>query len=113
MHNPASDGNFDPPALWGVSEPRPKEKCDRFALSFFDSVESAQARFRSLAKREDAASRYGDHVGELAIVEEDGLMSDPTASGHMDLHPKEGALFTGRVASYAKAAPPEAKKDGQ
>jgi hypothetical protein len=54
-----------------------------------------------LSERIDAAARYGDHIAEILIEENDGLLSEPSGSGHMDLHEEESATFTKRVTSYA------------
>ena len=103
MHSPAVDDDFHPPALAGGRTPNDKDKCGRFALSFFDSVDSARAKYRSLAQRVDAPNRYGDHIGQMSIGEADGLMSEPSVYGHMDLHPEDAASFIGRVAMYYEA----------
>jgi hypothetical protein len=45
--------------------------CAHYALSFFASLEQAQAKYSSLASAHDddgqtAVERYGDHIGELS-----------------------------------------------
>lgn len=104
MHSPAMAGDFDPPALLGGRTPNDNDKCENFALSFFDSVDSARTKYRSLAQRVDAESRYGGHIGKISISESDGLMSEPSRRGHMDLHPEDVASFLARVDAYCEAS---------
>jgi hypothetical protein len=102
MHKVATEADFVPPAI--VVGVKPKEKCGGFALSFFDTLANARSKFRSLAKRIDAASRYGDHVGEIDLVAADGLMCVPNAkTGHFDLHQDDAASFAHRVTTYHAA----------
>lgn len=98
MSRPATEKDFDPPAI--LDGPKARDKCGRFALSFFETLEFAQNRFASLADRVDAALRYGDHIGLIDIVETDGVLSSPNKRGHINLHPEEGVLFAHRIRSY-------------
>lgn len=117
MHYPATEKDFDPPAILDMNSitrryrAGRKETCGRFALSFFKSVEAARTRFQSLSDREDAASRYGDHIGVLGLMRSDGLMS-PTnqVTGHIDLHQEANVLFSDRIAEYYEAD--ESSEDG-
>lgn len=103
MHNPATEGgDFEPPAIvdGGVKK---RDRCGRLALSFFDSLRSARERWKSLEEREDAADRYGGHVGEIDLVRSDGLMSNPSPTGHINLHQDRDARFAHRVIRYFRA----------
>lgn len=107
MHNPAGEEqDFEPPGVMDEAKRgfNRRAKCGRFALSFFDSVESARRTYKVLAEREDAESRYGSHIGEIDLAKTDGLMSLPSAkSGHVNLHQEAGALFAHRVIRYYSA----------
>ena len=103
MHHPATDANdFLPPAIFdGV---KARERCGRFALSFFETLDGARRRYAALSERVDAVARYGGYIGEMAIKESDGLASVPSgASRHLDLHPFDGVIFAGRVTAYHAA----------
>lgn len=99
MANPSTDAaGFVPPAIRDGSTRR--ERCGRFALSFFSTLADARARYRELAKRVDMASKCGTHIGEIDLLAEDGVMSAPSATGHVDLHQEAGVLFAVRVTAY-------------
>jgi hypothetical protein len=104
MHNPAREADFVPPALIHGGVPRPRESCSRFALSFFTSVEAARQKYRRLGDRVNVEEKYGGYIGEIKILEGDGLVSDLSKNGHMDLHENEGSTFKERVANYSPAA---------
>ena len=103
MHSPATEErDFAPPAI--IDGVKRRDRCGRFALSFFETLEAALRRYARLAERVDAGSRYGSHIGEIALAETDGLMSVPdAASRHVDLHPNEGVTFVPRVTKYHAA----------
>jgi hypothetical protein len=104
LHSPASDDrDFTPIAFRGGDAPRQGARCDHFALSFFESLELARKRYRSLAARLDAESRYGSHIGRLELVSADGRVSEPGRDGHMALHPEAEARFAYRVSEYYSA----------
>lgn len=114
MHRPATEeGDFEPPAIvdGGV---KTRDKCGRMALSFFESVNAARERWKSLEEREDAEERYGGHIGEIDLVKSDGLMSEPSPTGHINLHQDRDARFAGRVVRYFRAGtqPPPAPPSG-
>jgi hypothetical protein len=91
-----------PPAI--LDGVRGRERCGRFALSFFDTLEAARRRYKKLAERQDAESRYGGYVVELDIAKSDGVASLPNKdTGHIDLHPNEGSTFVPRVKAYHAA----------
>lgn len=98
MHSPATEDDFVPPAE--IDGPRPRDKCGRFALSFFTNIQAARWRYAKLAEREDAASRYGGSIGEITLLPGDGLQSLPGHTGHFDLHQEDGVLFAARVIAY-------------
>lgn len=102
MRNEASHADFLPVAkLDGV---KPKDKCSKFALSFFVTLEQAAARYDDLVNRIGdlalARVRYGDHVGRIEIHESDGVCCDPNSSGHFDLHEAADVNWSGRVDEY-------------
>jgi hypothetical protein len=101
LHNAATGDDFIPPAI--KDGPRADEPCDGFALSFFADIDAARAKYKKLAVRVDAASRYGDHIGEIALVEADGLMGAPNTKGHFGLHQEDDAIFHGRIVAYNAA----------
>lgn len=74
-----------------------------FALSFFETLDAARRRYRSLAERVDAPARYGTHVGMIQLLPADGMISEPSKDGHMDLHPENDIGFAGRIAGYSSA----------
>lgn len=86
----------------------PKAKCNAYGLSFFRSLDEAQARWSSLAAVHDddgktGVERYGDHIGEIALVETDGVMDEPNPkSGHIELHPEDGVQFAARISEYTR-----------
>lgn len=106
MHSPATEASdFEPPAIidGGIKK---RDRCGRLALSFFESVAAARARWKSLAEREDAEDRYGSHIGEIDLVKADGLMSEPNPkSGHIDLYQDADARFAHRVIRYVQTEP--------
>jgi len=102
LRNAATESDFEPK----VENITPKSKCTCYAVSFFDTLESAQRRYSSLAASNDdggatARDRFGDHIGEIVIGPDDGLMNFPhPRSGHVELHPAASALFASRVVVY-------------
>jgi hypothetical protein len=98
MPMPVAEDDFVPPAI--MDGPKKGDRCGRFALSFFDTPQSASRLYRVLAQREDAALRYGDHIGEIDLVKGDGLMSLPSKKGHINLHQSDQARFAHRVKQY-------------
>jgi hypothetical protein len=101
MHNPETGRDFEPPA---VIAPRSINKCTDYALSFFDDLAAARRRFSSLAERIDVEAKFGGYIGAIELVESDGLSCTPNATTrHLDLHPAEAAVFTGRVLEYHPA----------
>lgn len=104
MHSPANEGtDFTAPALTCYPPPGAGTRCDAFALSFFDTVENARQKYRILAERVDAEARYGGFVGEILLMESDGVCSTPNHDGHFGLHPETTALFAERVVAYSAA----------
>jgi hypothetical protein len=102
MRNEASASDFLPVAkLDGV---KPKDKCNKFALSFFVTLEQATARYADLVDRlgdlDRAIERYGDHAGRIELREADGLSCEPNASGHFDLHEAANVDWSNRVEEY-------------
>jgi hypothetical protein len=102
MHSPATEaGDFVPPAILdGVKK---SDKCGRFALSFFETLDAARRRYAKLAERVDAESKYGGFVGEMSIEEGDGIASLPSSTLHLDLHQNDGVAFVSRVTTYHAA----------
>jgi len=106
LRNPATESDFEP----NLNEVRGKVTCAHYALSFFASIEQAQAKYSSLASVHDddgqtAIERYGDHVGELSLTASDGMMDEPNPkSGHIGLHQAVGVTFAGRVRRFFKCA---------
>jgi hypothetical protein len=95
MRGPATSSCFSPIAVIDQSN---STSCDHYSLSFFVSEQAALKRWDILSQREDAALRYGTHLGEVDLVVADGLMSQPhQKSGHFELHEYEGASLASRV----------------
>lgn len=82
IRDPATGEDFLPVA---VLSGRPRG-CGSYALSFFTSLESARARWKSLDERLDAANRFGTHVARLQLMATDGVSCDADVGGHFDLH---------------------------
>lgn len=104
MHQPATEKDFKPPA-YEAGGVKKGDKCSRLALSFFDSVQSAQMRFAVLAERIDMEAKHGAWIGEIDLTKGDGVMALPNAIGHFDLHEEESATFLGRVLRYTSVYP--------
>jgi hypothetical protein len=114
LRHAATADDFMPLAL---TEEEYRQKCEGWALSFFDTEEHAIARWHDLADRlgskmggadlgvEEATRRLGDHVGKLYIAAADGLSGTPSRTGHFDIHEADGATFHGRVNAYTRVAP--------
>jgi hypothetical protein len=102
MRYQASESDFIPIAK--IDGVKPKDKCGKFALSFFVSLEQAVARYDDLADRlgdrDRAIERYGDHVGRIELSEADGVCCDAGSSGHFDLHEAADVEWAGRVEEY-------------
>jgi hypothetical protein len=102
VHNEASDVDFLPVAK--IDGVKPKDKCCKFALSFFVTLEQATARYADLVDRlgdrDHAIERYGDHAGRIELSEADGLSCEPNASGHFDLHEAANVDWSNRVGEY-------------
>lgn len=83
---------------------KPRDKCDKFALSFFATFEQAAARYADLVDRlgdrDRAIERYGDYAGRIELSETDGLSCEPSASGHFDLHESANVDWSNRVQEY-------------
>lgn len=101
LRNACTEADFVPNAV--MHGESPKVTCGHYALSFFDSLENAREQYLSLSKRIDVASIFGDHIGRIALVEADGVISTPNRKGHMDLHENVGASFVARVDEYFQA----------
>lgn len=102
MNNPASDSNFIPGAIAGHQS----TSCNGFALSFFISLQAAKKQYESLVERlgiEGTVQRYGDQIGEIDIVQADGVVSGPTQKGHIDLHEYINVGFASRTISFHSA----------
>jgi hypothetical protein len=103
MRSPATTKDFVP-----TGHDKDGANCGELALSFFDDLEAAQRKFAVLDERQDAALRYGDHIGEMQLEETDGVQSVPSkASRHINLHQDDQATLTfpGRVIGYSPARP--------
>jgi len=99
MNNPEVNDSFLPAAL--VSPPADGMlTCEHWALSFFDSLNSAQNKFKQLNQRVDAKKKYGDHIGEIELIQADGLASLPNEKGHFSLHEELEAKVTGRIKRF-------------
>ncbi|MBY0315653.1 MAG: hypothetical protein K2Q26_09045 [Bdellovibrionales bacterium] len=83
-----------------VKNQNPGKSCEGYALSFFNTRKSAEAKFASLRARVDALSIYGNHIAELDLGDGDGLVCKPNVQGHFDLHEYVGAMFHNRIKAY-------------
>lgn len=92
-----------PPGLLAGQDLRPRDKCGRLALSFFESVDAARKVFEKLDERVDAALQYGGYIGKIDLLPTDGLMSEPSNTGHINLHQEDGVTFATRVVEYYPA----------
>lgn len=77
-----------------IAQPR---ECIHLALSFFESLQSAQRKWRALNERVDAAARLGTHIAQLDLVGTDGIVSKPDRTGHFGLHEAESTEFISRI----------------
>jgi hypothetical protein len=102
MHNKAIENDFEP-----LPEHKESGKCAGFAISFWETLEIAQEKYKSIASFNDdggatARDKYGDHIGEIDLCEDDGLVTLPNGNGHISLHCAKDAKFTGRVNAYTR-----------
>src|SRR5262245_40266114 len=76
-----------------IAEPRIKEQCNGYGLSFFVSEESAQAKFLKLRKSNPQAhKRLGNAIAQVQITKEHGVVCEPKkGDGHFTLHEFSGA----------------------
>ena len=76
-----------------------RERCGGWALSFFSSVENAEASFRKMQRNSsNIHKKIGDSVASGNLQHSDGVMSAPEADGHFDLHEYEGTNLVPRFA---------------
>jgi hypothetical protein len=63
--------------------------CDMLALSMFESEQSAKATFAALYKvhKKKVYERFGTHVAQGTITENDGVNETPDYKGHFNHHP--------------------------
>lgn len=94
---PATSDDFLPV---GVKDPARGTSCSAFGLSLFDTLANARAKWRSLKKRIDVASKLGDHIAELAVELSDGHCTVASDSGHFDLHEFTTTDLLRRVTGY-------------
>lgn len=102
MHQPASEANFVPSMkMPGGTEPRTRQ-CSNLALSFFSTLHKARLRYSDLINRgTDVIARFGDRIGEIALLPADGLLSlKPASSGHLNLYQSADAVFSIRPIQY-------------
>lgn len=65
--------------------------CSGYALSFFNSLQNAEAKYRKLRTTfKKIHQRIGTHIAEGNISKTDGVMTRITLEGHFDLHEFEG-----------------------
>lgn len=68
-------------------------KCKSWGLSFFDSLDTANKRYKNLAtKVPNISLEFGDQIAEIQITATMGKAGDQ-AHGHITFHPFEGAQF--------------------
>ncbi len=85
----------DPPRFLHVTHQR---RCEAKALSMFDNLAGAKARFKEL-KSVMGAKVYtllGCKIAVGSIDEHDGVVGDLGRHGHFNLHPSEHANFISR-----------------
>jgi hypothetical protein len=80
--------------------PRKVERCSRYALSFYVTVDAARSRLRGLGPRVDTDARYGGWIGEIHLDASDGVSCQPDGDGHFDLHQEDAVSFEDRVMAY-------------
>ena len=72
----------------------PGESCDYWALTFFDTPQSACRKYSYLAKvlKDRMKLFFGDYIAKVQVSEQDGVASLPSKrSGHINLHEFLGA----------------------
>jgi len=104
MNQAATARDFNPPAI--KDGRKPTDKCTNFAVSFFETLESARRRYRQLSKTYDVVAKFGTSIGKVHILPTDGVCED-FRNHHMDLHPYVGTIFHTRVTEYHLAMPGE------
>ena len=74
------------------------EQCSALALSVFDKAEQVQALIRRLEKKHtNIRKTLGDHVAEVAVQANDGLITPAGNSGHRDLFEADGVVWDNRI----------------
>lgn len=108
----ADDADFVPLPLTPRGQAEGGErKCEAWALSFFDSAQSVQAKWNSLNERVDAAALYGTHAGEVDLTAADGLSSEPSKAGHISLHEFASAPSFKKRVKRAFSLVPQSNED--
>lgn len=89
-----TEKDFQPPAILDPARAivcADKRKCSMYALSLFDSTTNIKNNFNKLKKRhQNIEKSIGGIIAKGPITQEDGLSSQFTSKGHMDLHEFEG-----------------------
>ena len=87
--------DFIPPAK--KKNPPQKLNCSSYALSFFTTLEKAQAQVAHLeGKGVEVSKVMGDSIGQIRITKSDGLTNKPNGRGHFDLHENASTEFNNR-----------------
>ena len=101
-HNYLPPAEIRPSRKWNSDE----EFCEGYALSLFISAEALVTAMLALeASFKQLRKRLGDRITEGNIEPSDGLMDEPGASGHFNLHEYAGCDLAAKFA-YVAALPP-------
>jgi hypothetical protein len=79
--------------------------CSVFALSMFSTRDALLRRARAgLLASPCFLKRVGDHYVQLSLKPECGRQTEPSGSGHFDLHGYRGFAFASAVLAHEKMA---------
>lgn len=68
--------------------------CSDWGLSMFESAAKAKKKFAKLVSQHPLLrKRLGTHLAEATLSAAHGICTEPTSSGHFDLHPAHGAAI--------------------
>ncbi len=81
--------------------------CHSWALSVFSSQSAAEEKYnKSIRARPQLAAKVGDHIAKCHLLEDDGVCTAPTKSGHFSFFESESFDFCSRfemVGAIARA----------
>ena len=83
---------------------RDTKKCGMLALSLFISEMNARNRFNYFmdSQGKKAYKRFGTHIAQADLTEQDGVNDEPDKAGHFNHHPALGYAYEKRFLTISK-----------